>query len=209
MPPCARPTTLVTSSARNRSPTRPAPMTETNDAVLIGGPEKREIRLVAYDDRWPAQFEHHAAVISNALGDALLAVHHIGSTSVPGLAAKPIVDILAVVADSSDEPSYLPALELAGYVLRVREPDWQQHRMLRTPERDVHIHVFSPDSAEVRRTLLFRDRLRSHPTDRARYEETKLRLATQSWPDMNTYADAKTDVIESIIAAADSELSSP
>ncbi len=89
-----------------------------------------------------------AGVISRALGDALIAVHHVGSTSVPALAAKPIVDILVVVADSSDEHSYLPALELAGYVLRVREPDWHQHRMLRTPEKDVHIHVFSLDSAD-------------------------------------------------------------
>lgn len=177
-------------------------MTDTNDAILIGGAEKRDIHIMPYDLAWPARFQHHAGVVSRALGDSLIAVHHVGSTSVPGLAAKPIIDILVVVADSSDEPSYLPALELAGYVLRVCEPDWHQHRMLRTPEKDVHIHVFSPDSPEIRRNLMFRDRLRSHLADRQRYEDAKRRLATQSWPDMNAYAEAKTNVIESIIAAA-------
>lgn len=167
-------------------------MTEITDSMLIGDPEKRDIQIVAYYNAWPTQFEHHAGVVSQALGESMVAVHHVGSTSVPGLAAKPIVDILVVVADSSDERSYLPALELAGYVLRVREPDWHQHRMLRAPEKDVHIHVFSADSPEIRRNLLFRDRLRSHHADRKRYEETKRRLASQSWPDMNAYAAAKT-----------------
>jgi GrpB-like predicted nucleotidyltransferase (UPF0157 family) len=184
-------------------------MTETNDAVLIGGPEKRDIRIVPYDPRWPAQYEHHARVVSGVLGDSLIAVHHVGSTSVAGLAAKPIIDILVVVADSSDEASYLPALEHANYVLRVREPGWHQHRMLRAPTKDVHIHVFSPDSPEIGRNLLFRDRLRSHPADRQRYEDAKRRLAAQPWPDMNAYADAKSDVIESIIAAAEAHSHSP
>ncbi len=177
-------------------------MTHTNDTVLIGGPEKREIHVVPYDPDWPNQYERHRKTISRALGEALIAIHHIGSTSVPGLGAKPIVDILVVVADSSNESSYLPAFEAAGYVLRVREPDWYEHRMLRTPTRDTHIHVFSPDSPEIPRNLIFRDRLRRSPSHRLRYEQTKHRLAAQSWENMDDYAAAKSDVIESIIVAA-------
>lgn len=97
---------------------------------------------------------------------AALSVEHVGSTSVPGLAAKPIVDILLVVEDSGEEVSYLPALEEAGYVLRVREPDFDEHRMFRTPQKDVHVHIFSTGSKEIRRLLLLRDHLREDQEDR-------------------------------------------
>lgn len=169
---------------------------------LIGGVERREIRIVEYDTEWPKKFEAHAARIADALGRAALRVEHVGSTSVAGLAAKPVVDILVVVPDSAEESAYLPQLEAAGYVLRVREPDWNEHRMLRTPEKDVHVHVYSDGCAEVERVLTFRDRLRRNPDDRRRYERTKRELARRDWPDMNEYADAKTQVIESIIAAS-------
>lgn len=169
---------------------------------LIGGVEKREIRIVRYNTDWPKKFEAHARVIADALGGSDFRIEHIGSTSVPGLAAKPIIDILVVVPDSADEPAYLPNLEAAGYVLRVREPDWNEHRMLRTPERDVHIHVYSVGCAEIQRNLAFRDRLRQNSGDRRRYEQAKRELAAKEWPDMNAYAEAKTEVIESIIAAS-------
>jgi GrpB-like predicted nucleotidyltransferase (UPF0157 family) len=170
--------------------------------ILIGGIEKREIVIHDYDPTWPDKFASHAARITAALGDTALRIDHIGSTSVPGLAAKPIIDVLVVVPNSADEASYLPPLESAGYVLRVREPTFHEHRMVRTPERDVHVHVFSPGSPEIDRYLIFRDRLRTNPADRARYEATKRNLATRSWPDLNAYADAKTEIIESILAAA-------
>ena len=169
---------------------------------LIGGVEKREIKIVDYDADWPKKFEAHARVIADALGGSALRIEHIGSTSVPGLAAKPIIDILVVVADSADESAYLPRLEAAGYVLRVREPDWNEHRMLRTPERDVHVHIYSAGCPEIQRTLTFRDRLRLSIDDRRRYEQTKRELAAREWPDTNAYAEAKTEVIESIIAAS-------
>jgi len=169
---------------------------------LIGGAEKREIRIVDYDAGWPKKFETHAKRIAEALGGSALRIEHVGSTSVPGLAAKPIIDIIVVVADSADESVYLPRLEAAGYVLRVREPDWNEHRMLRTPERDVHVHVYSAGCPEIRRNLAFRDRLRRDDDDRRRYERTKRELAACEWPDMNAYAYAKTEVIESILAAA-------
>src|SRR3954452_19906435 len=113
-------------------------MGEPLETGLIGGPEKRAVVLAAYDPAWPAKFERHAAIISEALGGTALRIEHVGSTSVPGLAAKPIIDILVEVPDSADEAAYLPQIQAAGYVLRVREPEWNEHRMLRTPGRDVH-----------------------------------------------------------------------
>lgn len=168
-------------------------------AGLIGGVEKREIRIFDYDPGWPKHFEKHARVVVGALDDSALRVEHIGSTSVPGLAAKPIIDILVVVPDSADESAYLPQLEAAGYVLRVREPDWNEHRMFRTPEQDVHLHIYSDGCPEVKRIVNFRDRLRRNIDDRRRYEQTKRELAAMEWFDMNAYADAKTEVIESIL----------
>ncbi len=147
-----------------------------------------------------AKYEHHVEIIRKSLDNRVLLLEHVGSTSVPGLAAKPIVDIDLVVADSSDEKSYVPALVEAGYVLRIREPDWQEHRMFRTPDLDVHLHVFSPESSEVERHLRFRNRLREAAEDRELYEGVKRRLAEKEWKDMNDYADAKTEVIESILA---------
>jgi GrpB-like predicted nucleotidyltransferase (UPF0157 family) len=184
---------------------KPEDRLKSLNEILIGGVEKREIRLVEYDPCWPEMFAAHAAKIRQALGDVVLRLEHIGSTSVPGLAAKSIVDILLVVADSGDESAYLAPMEAAGYVLRVREPNWFEHRMFRTPERDVHVHVYSSGCTEIDRYLIFRDRLRSNDLDRERYKDTKRRLAAQDWPDMNFYADAKSDVVEAIIAAARNE----
>lgn len=169
---------------------------------LIGGVEKRDIKIVDYDPDWPTKFELHAKNIFEALGDAATRVEHIGSTSVPGLGAKPIVDVLVVVEDSANESTYLPQLEAEGYVLRVREPEWNEHRMFRTVEKGIHIHIYSAGCKEIERNLTFRDRLRSKVDDRTRYEKTKRELASNDWSDMNAYADAKTEMIEDIIAAA-------
>jgi GrpB-like predicted nucleotidyltransferase (UPF0157 family) len=169
---------------------------------LVGGIEKRKIKIVDYDPDWPQKFETHAKRLGDSLGGTALRIEHIGSTSVPGLAAKPIIDILVVVSDSAHESAYLPELEAAGYVLRVREPEWHEHRMFRTPEQDVHIHIYSVGCPEIERVLTFRDRLRHNRDDRSRYEQAKRELAAKEWSDMNAYAEAKTEVIESIIAAS-------
>jgi len=179
-------------SAQNKSP----------NEVLIGGVEKREIVIREYDVRWPEIFAAQAAVIGWALRETAVRIKHIGSTSVPGLAAKPIVDVLLVVADSADESAYLSKMEAAGYVLRVREPEFHEHRMFRTPTLDVHVHVFSNGSPEIDRLLAFRDRLCANSGDRQLYEETKRDLAARDWPDMNAYAAAKSEVIERILGAA-------
>lgn len=162
----------------------------------------REIHLVEYDPSWPDQFAAHAATIAAALGDRALRIEHIGSTSVPGLAAKPKIDILLVVSNSADESSYVPQMEAAGYELRLREPDFHEHRLLSPPGRSANIHVVSLGSTEIERWLTFRDRLRSHAGDRRLYEATKKELARRRWRDTDAYADAKSDVIEGIIAAA-------
>ena len=175
---------------------------EPLETGLIGGVEKRDIKILDYDPKWPQKFETHARVIAGALGNSALRVEHIGSTSVPGLAAKPIIDILVVVADSADESAYLPQMEAAGYVLRVREPDWNEHRMFRTPEKDVHVHIYSDGCPEIQRNLAFRNRLRRNSDDRRRYEQTKRELGAKEWSDMNAYAEAKTEAIESTLAVA-------
>jgi len=173
---------------------------DSRRTVLLGGPEKREIVIVDYDPTWPTKFERHAKKIQDALQGKAVSIEHVGSTAVPGLAAKPIIDIDLVVEDSSNESSYLPALEAAGYTLRVREPDWYEHRMMRTPELDVHIHIFSPDTPELARHVRFRDQLRNNPNDRMLYANTKRRLSNRTWNDMNDYARAKTEVIEGILS---------
>jgi GrpB-like predicted nucleotidyltransferase (UPF0157 family)/ribosomal protein S18 acetylase RimI-like enzyme len=170
--------------------------------VTIGALEQPDIVVVDYDPAWPGRFAEHEATIRAALGERARLVEHIGSTAVPGLAAKPIIDVLLVVDDPAGEPSYLPALEAAGYVLRVREPDFYEHRMLRTPSRDLHLHVFAADSPEVERYLVLRDRLRRDEADRELYAATKRRLAARRWSTMQHYAEAKSAVIEAIIARA-------
>ena len=120
----------------------------------------------------------------------------------PELAAKPIIDIVLVVADSRDEQAFVPPLEAAGYVLRIREPEWFEHRLLKGPDTNVNVHVYSEGCAEISRYLQFRDRLRSNDGDRELYESTKRELATQEWKYVQNYADAKTAVIREIVARA-------
>src|SRR5918998_4771413 len=178
------------------------PIEERLREIIMGEIEPEKVVVADYDPAWPARFRQEEAEIRGALGGSVLSVEHIGSTSVPGLAAKPIVDILVVVEDSGDESSYVPALQDAGYVLRVREPDFHEHRMLRTPQKDVHVHVYSSGSPEIDRYVLLRDRLREDEEDRELYARTKRDLASRDWPSMDHYAEAKTEVIEGIIARA-------
>jgi len=169
------------------------------DSVLIGGREPVTLVISHYDSAWPSRFAELGARIESALGAGALAVEHIGSTSVPGLAAKPIIDVLVVVADVAEERSYVPALEDAGFVLRVREAG---HRMFRTPGRDVHIHVYSSGDHAIRDYLDLRDWLRVDESDRALYANVKRDLAKRPWSDMNHYAEAKSDVIQQVLHRA-------
>ncbi len=182
-----------------------APLTDEQIAAAhVGAPTVHNgpIELAEPDPRWPELFAREAERIRRALGRRVLLLEHIGSTSVPGLAAKPIIDVCLAVADSSDEAAYVPALESQGYVLRIREPQWNEHRCFKGPDTDVRLHVFSARCPEIERCLCFRDRLRASPADRALYERTKRELAARTWKYVQNYADAKASVVEEIIDRA-------
>ncbi|HEY8438613.1 MAG TPA: GrpB family protein [Candidatus Limnocylindrales bacterium] len=157
-----------------------------------------------YDPSWPELFAREEARIRSILGDRALAIEHTGSTSVPGLAAKPIIDITMIVADVTDEAAYARDLEDAGYVIRIREgePDWYDHRVFKGPDTKINLHVFSAGSVELERMVGFRDWLRLHDDDRDLYERTKRELIKQPWAYVQNYADAKTGVVEEIVARA-------
>ena len=158
------------------------------------------IALGAYDSSWPMSFAKEKQRIRHVLGNVAISIEHVGSTSVPGLAAKPIIDILLVVPDSAEEASYVPTLESIGYVLRIREPNWHEHRLLKGA--NVNLHVFSDGDDEIERMLVFRDWLRTNPEDRNRYLRAKRELARKNWKYTQNYADAKSKVVESIIRRA-------
>jgi GrpB-like predicted nucleotidyltransferase (UPF0157 family) len=193
----------------------PLPKSSSGGTILNGMPDGPQpeflqppvradgpIRLVEPDPEWAAQYAQQQERIQAALGPRALQVEHVGSTSVPGLAAKPVIDIVLVVTNSADEAGYLPDLEAAGYLLQFREPDWYEHRFLGDHDPDVQVHVFSIGSLEVERMLLFRDRLRSRSDERELYQFTKRELAARRWDYIQDYADAKSTVIEEIISRA-------
>jgi GrpB-like predicted nucleotidyltransferase (UPF0157 family) len=170
----------------------------------IGEPSRADgpIHLADYDPEWPARYEREAARIRSLLGDRVRLLEHVGSTSIPGIAAKPIIDIDLAVPDSAHERAYVPDLEADGYVLRGREPAWFEHRFLQRPDRSVNLHVFSAGSPEIDRMLAFRDRLRTNDDERRLYEAAKRELAARHWIYVQDYADAKGEVVEGIIARA-------
>src|SRR5260221_1959303 len=143
--------------------------------TVLGGP----VTLADYDPAWPALFEREAARIRSALGYRVRRLEHVGSTSIPGLPAKPIIDIVIAIPDSSNEPDYVQPMEAAGYVLRIREPEWFEHRLFRGPDTPANVHVFTDGSPQISRMVAFRDWLRSHDDERLLYERTKRELAAR------------------------------
>lgn len=162
-------------------------------------PISSPIGLVEHDSEWPRRFQLIANEIKSALGSNALRIEHVGSTSVPDLPAKPVIDVLLVVVDSAKEPTYVPSLESYGYRLHIREPEWFEHRMLKSVENKVNLHVFSDGCEEIDRMISFRNRLRASLVDRELYARTKRALAEQEWKYTQNYADAKTAVIEEIL----------
>jgi len=173
-------------------------------AVTVGARRRVDgpIVLADYDPAWPILYEVEAARVRRALGGRAIVLEHVGSTSIPGLPAKPIVDMVLAVRDSADERHYLPSLVAAGYVLRIREPEWHEHRLFKGPDTDINLHVFSAASPEIERMLTFRDWLRAHEEERELYLRTKRELAAQDWTYVQDYADAKGEVVEAIISRA-------
>jgi GrpB-like predicted nucleotidyltransferase (UPF0157 family) len=163
------------------------------------------VEVVAPDPTWPAQYDEVRSRVATALGDRAVSVEHVGSTSVPGLWAKPVIDVDVTVADSADEAAYLPDLEAAGFELRVREPEWEEHRLVRGSEPASNVHVFSAGAVEPRRHRAFREWLATHPDDLAAYADLKRELAGRGFTDAMDYNNAKAaliyDLYEQIFAA--------
>jgi len=203
-----------TSPAESAPAPHRAPMTDTQIRAMVVGeiepasgpiePLSRQIVLVDHDPAWPHLYAREEARVRSVLGDRVVRIEHTGSTSVPGLAAKPIVDIAMTVPDVTDEPAYIPDLEAAGYVLRIREsePDWYDHRVFKGPDTNINLHTFSAGCVELERMVGFRDWLRAHDDDRELYESTKRDLAKREWKFVQNYADAKSEVVDAITERA-------
>ena len=173
-------------------------------AFTVGAltPMDATIDLRPYDPEWPRAYAREATAVRAVLGDRVALLEHVGSTSVPGLAAKPIIDMVLEVPDPADEPAYVPDMEAAGWLLRIREPDWFGHRLFKGPRVSVNLHVFGAGCSETRRMLAFRDRLRTDEADRDLYLRTKQALAAQTWRHVQHYADAKSEVVADIMTRA-------
>lgn len=164
------------------------------------GPSRR-ITVVDPDPAWAGWYDVLAARVHSALGARVLTLDHIGSTSVPGLAAKPVVDIDLVVADTTDEAAYVPPLAGAGFVLHAREPWWGEHRLFRAADPACHLHVFPPEHAAPWRDRVFRDHLRRSPDDRDLYARAKREASaasTAAGEDGMQYNRRKQDVVRAI-----------
>jgi GrpB-like predicted nucleotidyltransferase (UPF0157 family) len=165
-----------------------------------------KIEIRDYDPEWPRLYARDAERIRGLLGGRVLRLEHAGSTSVPGLPAKPLIDIVLEVSNSSDERAYVPDLEAAGYPLRIREPDWFEHRLFKGPDTNINLHVFSAGCEETSRMLLLRDWLRTNESDRELYARAKRELAARDWKYVQQYADAKSAVVTEILARAQAAL---
>lgn len=164
----------------------------------------RDLTIAEHDPRWADDFASLRDLVAGALGPAALSIEHVGSTSVPGLAAKPIVDVCVLVDDPEDETAYAPALEAAGLDWAVREPWWEGHRLFRSADPKANVHVFGPGSTEPARMRIFRDWLREHPDDRARYEAAK-RAAAAGGGHVMEYNARKQAVLREILVRAVAE----
>jgi GrpB-like predicted nucleotidyltransferase (UPF0157 family) len=191
-------------TSRVPDPNDVAAYDEALDAITIGGarPLTKPIEVRDYDSAWPRLYEREEARIRSILGDRVRRIEHVGSTSVPGLPAKPIVDIVLEVPDSSDEQSYAADLEAGGYPLTIREPDWYEHRVFKGPDTNVNLHVFTEGCEEVDVMIGFRDHLRVNEDDRTLYADAKRELAARDWKYVQQYADAKTSVVDEILGRA-------
>ncbi|HAM26981.1 MAG TPA: hypothetical protein DCP11_09865 [Microbacteriaceae bacterium] len=155
--------------------------TRLRGLTRVGSRQVPVAGVVAYDAGWVSEFEQIQSILREVLGRRAMSIEHVGSTSIPGLAAKPIIDLDLVVADSTDEVAYVPSLEAAGFRLIAREPDWEEHRCMTFSDPNSNVHVFSPGAIEPMRHRVFRDWLVAHQEDRAAYADLKLGVARQGF----------------------------
>ncbi len=179
---------------------------EMNQAAVSGERQRvAEIIVVPPDKSWPEQYKRLETAIRQALGRRVVTLEHVGSTSVPDLYAKPVIDIALTLVEAANEPSYVPDLETKGFYLVIREPDWQEHRCLVRQAPRCNLHVFPPDAIEPRRQRAFRDWLHTHPDDRDAYAALKRELAMRSFGSVAEYNNEKAgliyDIYERIFAA--------
>lgn len=172
------------------------------DKATIGGQRTRlvngSITIMPPQERWHEDFLYLKGLVASALGEKALAIEHIGSTSVEGLHAKPIIDMDLLVADSSNEESYLQDLTDKAFVLTIREPEWEEHRMFKFANPACNLHVFSRDSIEYRRHVAFRDWLNENEEDRLLYGNLKRSLALKSFDSVMAYNNEKAELIYEI-----------
>lgn len=169
-------------------------------AYVNGAPVHNDvIHLEEYNDEWPRLFQREKKRLQNLLGKEAVQIEHIGSTSVPGLCAKPIIDILLVVEDTEKEDCYVPALLGAGYVLKIYEPEFEHHHMFKGPDTDINLHVYPVGSQEIIKYIRFRDYMRRNKDAMKLYADTKRELAKRKWKYVQNYADAKSEVVTKII----------
>jgi GrpB-like predicted nucleotidyltransferase (UPF0157 family)/predicted enzyme related to lactoylglutathione lyase len=181
-----------------------------NDHYLVDRPRlDGQVLLADPDPAWPVVAARLCDQIREVLGTVAVVIAHVGSTSVPGLAAKPVIDLVLGVPDPTDEQAYVPGLESCGYQLRIREPEWREHRLLKGTDPAVNLHVFAAGDDEISTMLAFRDHLRADRRDRDDYLRTKVVLAARSWEHVQDYADAKSDVVADIATRARARLSAP
>lgn len=187
-----------------RDPDDVAAYDEWLGMIFVGGakPLRPPIEIREYDPHWPGLYAREADRVRRVLGRRVVLLEHAGSTAVPGLPAKRIIDMVLEVADSSDEAAYLPTLEAAGFALVVREPDWFQHRLCNGPDTNINLHVFSAGCEETQRMLTFRNWLRTNRADRDLYARVKRELSVRAWKYAQQYADAKTNIVNEILKRA-------
>lgn len=183
-------------------PSQPPPGQST---FLPGKEPVPGVQVVRYDPTWPQKYRELEELVRNALGDRVLEIDHVGSTAVPGLAAKPVIDIALIVADSADEAAWVPDLEAKDFDLVIREPWWYEHRALVHPQPRCNLHVYGPEAAEPVRQRIFRDWLTEHPDDLALYQQAKLEsaeAANAAGEHVMQYNSRKEQVIRNIYARA-------
>ncbi|WP_258089948.1 GrpB family protein [Serratia liquefaciens] len=172
---------------------------DPQDSYFVNGvPPIENVAVVAYDSSWPEIYLTLESDVKNELGSNLLQIDHVGSTAVPGLAAKPVIDIDLTVADAEDEKTYVLALESLGYKLIVREPRFHGHRLFHYNNPRVNLHVFTLNSPEITRHLLFRNWLRQSERDCKLYSDAKFEAIKGCSLDIQKYHENKSKIVRDI-----------
>ena len=159
----------------------------------------RKVEVSSYNERWPAMFEEEVKMLYHIFGKEIISIHHIGSTSVPGLQAKPIIDIMPVVRDIYLIDSYNEAMREIGYIPKGENGiHGRRYFQKGGKKRTHHVHMFQVGSSNIKRHLAFRDYLRAHAEVKKRYGELKTQLAEQYPYDIESYIEGKNDLVKKI-----------